>query len=127
MGSASDTNYIVGLTNTGPTDKLEKLRILVENKNSQGTAYHKTSRLHQCETGNNQKSAKLVKKFLKRKQEVEELLRLTDKIKGYIKDHKEVLIQERKQVEKKIFEIQVQNNHKLRDTIQKKVLKSQLS
>ena len=31
----------------GATDKLDKLRILVENKNKQGTSYHKKSRLHQ--------------------------------------------------------------------------------
>ena len=54
---------------------------------------------------------------MKRKEEVEELIKLTDKIKVYLKENKQNLIEERKQVEKRIFEIQVQNNDKLRDTI----------
>ncbi len=49
----------------------------------------------------------MCKKFLKRKAEVDELLRLTDKIKAYIKENKKQLIEERKHIEKRIFEIQV--------------------
>ena len=53
--------------------------------------YHKMSRLNQCES-NVFKSAKVVKKFMKRKEEVEELLKLTDKIKNYLKENKQNLI-----------------------------------
>ena len=53
--------------------------------------YHKMSRLNQCES-NGFKSAKVVKKFMKRKEEVEELLKLTEKIKNYLKENKQNLI-----------------------------------
>jgi hypothetical protein len=91
LNSAADTNNLVTGGATGPTDKLEKLRILVENKKAQGTSYNKTSRLYQSENCNQ----KLVKRFIKRRQEVDELLRLTDKIKTYILDNKQTLIKER--------------------------------
>ena len=63
----------------------------MENKHSDGTMYHKMSRLNQCES-NGFKSAKVIKKFMKRKEEVEELLKLTDKIKNYLKENKQNLI-----------------------------------
>ena len=49
------------------------------------------SRLNQCES-NGFKNAKVIKKFMKRKEEVEELLKLTDKIKNYLKENKQNLI-----------------------------------
>lgn len=79
---------------------------MLDTKNLKSTMYHKHSRLNQCES-NGFKSAKIVKKFRKRMEEVKQLLELTDKIKNYIKENKQNLIEERKQVEKRIFEIQV--------------------
>jgi hypothetical protein len=67
---------------------------------------------------------KITAEFMKRKEEVDELLRLTDKIKAYIKANKVTLIEERKQAEIRIFEIQVQHNEKLRKTIESKKLSS---
>ncbi len=64
----------------------------------------KKSRLNHCES-NGVRSAKTIKRFMKRKEEVEELLNLTNKIKDYIKNNKQNLIKERCEVERRIFEI----------------------
>lgn len=65
----------------------------------------------------------LISKFMKRKNEIDELEKLIDKIKAYIKDNKAKLINNNSEMEKRIFEIQVQNNPKLRSTIEGKVEK----
>ncbi len=65
----------------------------------------------------------LISKFMKRKIEIDELEKLIDKIKAYIKDNKAKLINNNSEMEKRIFEIQVQNNPKLRSTIESKVEK----
>jgi hypothetical protein len=44
---------------------------------------------------------------MKRKNEVDELEKLIDKIKAYIKDNKAKLINNNSEMEKRIFEIQV--------------------
>ena len=57
---------------------------------------------------------------MKRKQEVDDLHTLIDKIKKYIDTNKEKLIKDNGEMEKRIFEIQVINNTKLRETIEYK-------
>jgi uncharacterized membrane-anchored protein len=47
----------------------------------------------------------LLEKFLKRKKEIDELEKLTDKIKAYIKENKKKLIHDNSEMERRIFEI----------------------
>lgn len=74
----------------------------------------------------NGSTANMFAKFIKRKKEVDELERLTDKIKAYIKENKNKLISDNSEMERRIFEIQVINNPKLKSTIEEKVEKGKL-
>lgn len=71
-------------------------------------------------------TANLVAKFLRRKKEVDELERLTDKIKAYIKENKKKLISNNSEMERRIFEIHVMNNPKLKGKIEEKLEKGRL-
>ena len=62
------------------------------------------SRLNYCDS-NGFKFGKLVEKFRKRKDEIEELVKMTNKIKKYLKDNKKTLLREKGEVEKQIFRI----------------------
>ena len=57
------------------------------------------------DTLTNDTTTNLFAKFLKRKKEVDELERLTDKIKAYIKENKKKLIHDNSEMERRIFEI----------------------
>jgi hypothetical protein len=53
----------------------------------------------------NGNATNLFAKFLKRKKEIDELEKLTDKIKAYIKENKKKLIHDNSEMERRIFEI----------------------
>lgn len=53
----------------------------------------------------NGNTSNLFAKFLKRKKEIDELEKLTDKIKAYIKENKKKLIHDNSEMERRIFEI----------------------
>ncbi len=77
------------------------------------------SRLHHCDS-NGVVSQQIMLKFAQRKSEVERLVSYVDKVKKYIKENKKTLLKERSEVERQIFQIQVNNNPKLKDTITRK-------
>jgi hypothetical protein len=66
----------------------------------------------------------MISKFAKRKEEVQELERLTIKIKLYIKNNKAKLMKEKSENEQKIFDLIIQNNATLKNTIINKKKKS---
>lgn len=83
------------------------------------------SRLNHCET-NGVKSQLINAKFAKRRSEIEILTRLTNKIKEYIKKNKKELLKERNEVDRQIFAIKVENDAKLKETLQRKSSKSSM-
>ena len=91
----------------GSEDKLQLLRKLVTKKNAMQQSSFK---MHGLRAGHldsltNDTTTNLFAKFLKRKKEVDELERLTDKIKAYIKENKKKLIHDNSEMERRIFEI----------------------
>lgn len=56
-------------------------------------------------------------KFKKRMDEIETLMMMTNKIKAYIKENKKKLLQQKSEDEKKIIQIQIANNPKLREVV----------
>lgn len=123
----NDTNNLlkpsVRKTSESEVEKLERLRQLVENKNTQGSITLARSRLFHCES-NGVMSGLINGMFKERLTEVQELERLTEKIKNYIKQNKKTLIKERNDAERRIFEIKVNNNLQLKEHITKKVSRS---
>lgn len=104
----------------GADDKIDRLRQLVTRKtlNAQGSQLLAKSRhFHQ---DSSQKSERMTQKFLKRKQEVDTLVALTCKIKDYIKANKKTLLKQRNDIDKQIFQIEVNKNPKLRETLLRK-------
>ena len=97
----------------------------MNSKNAKESLKFAGSRLNHLESMGN--TAELVfAKFMKRKQEVDELHKYTEKIKKYIDTNKEKLIKDNGELEKRIFEIHVINNQKLRSTIETKLKNNQL-
>lgn len=70
------------------------------------------SRLH-----NNDNHDKLKVKFKKRMDEIETMLTLTNKIKVYMKENKKKLLSQKCEDEKKIIQLQMANDPKLRDIV----------
>lgn len=127
-----DTNNLLGSSaaatgaksqGQGPVDKIDRLRQLVENKNAQASMRLSKSRLNHCDS-NGKRAGMIAEKFEKRKKEVEDLQRLTNKIKQWIKDNKKSLIKEHCEAERKIFQLQVENDDKLKETVLKKASKA---
>jgi hypothetical protein len=84
----------------------------VADKNTTGSILLMNSRLH-----NNENQDKLKMKFKKRMDEIETLMMMTNKIKAYIKENKKKLLQQKSEDEKKIIQIQIANNPKLREVV----------
>ncbi|CDW81936.1 duf1765 domain containing protein [Stylonychia lemnae] len=91
-------------------EMIERLRELVANKNSTGSVLLKNSRLNQGES-----MSKFQQKFIRRNTQIQQLVKLTDKIKAYIKSNKEKLMKQKNQDEQKIFEIKIANNPRIRE------------
>ena len=82
-------------------------------RTSKGSLSLMKSRMFTAETDDRGK--KVQKKFMKRKDELDKLVKVTDKIKEYIKKNKETLMKKKSEVDRKVFQIRVDHNPILRE------------
>ena len=86
-------------------DKMERLRKLVENKTARGSLLLAGSRLFSGEgDGNKDRIREL---FARRRLEIEDMEKFTDKIKDYMHTNKRQLLKDKAQTEKEIAKIRM--------------------
>jgi len=99
----AEEKEIVGIApDDDPLTKISKLRQIVANKNATNSILIQKSRLY---TGEG--ISKLQDKFMKRRQELLDLIKIVDKIKKYIKENKQDLLKKKSEDEKKIQDIRI--------------------